>query len=141
MALKITKIKIWSTEIKDHPGAAAEKLRVLANAGADLKFVLARRQPDKPGKGILFLSPVQGKKQERAAKSAQIRPASNLVGLRVEGPNKKGLGYQMTHALAQMHINLRGLVASVLGNKFVLFFAFDTPSQAEQGIKALRKMR
>lgn len=141
MALQIEKIKVWSTELEDRAGAVAEKLSVLADAGTNLKFVLARRQPDKPGKGLLFVYPLQGKKQEAAARKAQFSATTDLVGVRVEGTNKPGLGYRMTAAIARAGINLRGLAASVIGNKFTVFFAFDNLSDADLGIKELRKVK
>lgn len=141
MAHKITKLKVWLTELDDRAGAMSEKLSVLADAKADLKFVLARRRPDMPGKGILFVSPVQGKKQEEAARSAQFVLTTDLVGVRVEGANKAGLGYRLTDALAKAGINLRGLMASVIGNKFSVFMAFDNDADAERGIKELRKVK
>jgi len=116
-------------------------LSILAEAGADLKFVLARRQPDKPGKGILFVSPIQGKKQEEAARTAQLSVTSELVGVRVEGANKAGLGHHLTDTLARAGINLRGLMAAVTGNKFAAFLAFDNLPDAELGIKELRKVK
>lgn len=141
MAHKITKIKVWSTELEDKPGSVAEKLKILAEAKVDLKFIFARRRPESPGKGLLFVSPIQGKKQEDAARAAQFSVASDLVGVRVEGTNKSGIGYRFTKALAEAGINLRGLTASVIGNKFSIVFAFDNEANAEQGIQELRKVK
>ena len=52
----IEKIAIWSAEMEDQAGATAGLLKALSNAGADLQFALARRQPDKPGKGARVLA-------------------------------------------------------------------------------------
>lgn len=141
MAHKINKIKVWSTELEDRAGALAEKLSVFADTKADLKFVLARRQPDKPGKGLLFIYPLQGKKQEAAARAAHFSVTTDLVAVRVEGANKTGLGYRLTHALAKAGINLRGLTGSVIGKNFSLFLAFDNEADAARGMKELRKVR
>ena len=138
---KITKVPVWSVELDDRAGSLSEKLNGLAGAKADLKFVLARRKPDAPGKGILFVAPVSGKKLEEAARSAGFSLAGDVVGVRVEGTNKAGLGYRLAHAVAGAGINLRGLFASVIGNKFTAFFAFDNSADADAGIQSLRKVK
>jgi len=66
---------------------------------------------------------------------------SSLIALRVEGSNKKGLGQKMTGALASAGINLRGFVATVIGSKFVAYFAFDNPMDADRGVKELRRVK
>ena len=48
-ALTVTKMDVWIAEIPDQPGGLAGKLQSLADAGANLDFAVARRQPDKPG--------------------------------------------------------------------------------------------
>ena len=56
MALKIANVDVWAATIKDRPGGVAEKLAALSKAGANLAFVIARRQADKPGKGVVFVT-------------------------------------------------------------------------------------
>lgn len=46
----------------DETGALDRILGALAEAGADLECVIARRPPDHPGTGLVYLTPVQGKK-------------------------------------------------------------------------------
>ena len=60
MALKVDKVDVWATTIEDRPGSLASKLNVLTQAGADLEFIIARRSPDKPGMGVLFVTPLKG---------------------------------------------------------------------------------
>jgi hypothetical protein len=62
MSLKVTKMDVWSGEIQDQPGSLAGVLRKLADANADLEMVVARRQPDRSGAGMVFLAPVKGRK-------------------------------------------------------------------------------
>jgi len=56
MAVQITKVDVWVGEIADRPGGLAEKLEVVAKAGASLEFVIARRQPDKPGTAVVVVT-------------------------------------------------------------------------------------
>ena len=104
MAYSIRKVDVWAAEIDDRPGGLAEKLAALAKAGASLEFIIARRAPDKPGRGVVFLTPVKGAKQKQAASEAGFGTTSSLQSVRVEGPDRPGLGTKMTRALADAGI-------------------------------------
>ena len=138
MSLKVTKMDVWSGEIQDQPGALSGVLRQLADANADLEMVVARRQPDRPGAGIVFLAPVKGRKATAAAAVAGLSPAPGVAALRVEGTNRPGLGAKMTGAIADSGVNLRGLSAAVLGSRFVAYMAFDSAEDADKAAKAIK---
>jgi hypothetical protein len=138
MAYTVAKVEIWTGEIEDQPGGLAAKLEALANAGADLDVVIARRQPGAAGKGVVFLGPVSGARAKKAAAGVGLTRTSELVALRVEGPNKPGEGHRLARLLADAGLNLRGLSASVLGNKFVMFVAFDNDADATKAARLLR---
>jgi hypothetical protein len=141
MSLRVSKVMIWSVELEDRPGAAADKLQTLAQAKTDLQFVLARRQAGQFGKGVLFVSPIRGSKQEEAASRAGFAVDMDLVAVRVDGDNKPGLGNRMMQAIGQAGINLRGFSALVTGKKFAAFIAFDNTTDADRGLAALRKIK
>jgi len=84
-------------------------------------MVVARRQPDKPGAGIVFLAPLKARKTTEAAAMAGLRPATDMAALRVEGTDRPGLGAKMTSAIADAGINIRGLSAAALGSRFVAY--------------------
>jgi len=140
MALEVSRIDIWVAGIEDRPGGLAEKLAALAAAGAQLQFVLARRAPDKPGSAVVFLTPVKGSRQIKAAKEAGFHKSQSLRALRVEGRDKPGLGAAITQALADAGINLRGLSAAVVGRRFVLHLALDSSADATKAARILRRM-
>jgi len=102
--------------------------------------VLARRAPETPGRGVVFVSPVRGVRRAAAAKKAGFRKSRSVCGLRVEGPDRPGLGAKLTGALAEAGINLRGLSAGVIGRRFVLHVALDRPGDAGKAKRALRKV-
>ena len=141
MSQKVSKLKIWSADLDDQPGSVSEKLDALAAAGANLEFVFARRRPESPGKGLIYVSPIKGKKQTDAARAAYFTETSELAVLKVEGSNRPGLAHRMTEAVAKAGINLRGLTATVFGSKYVAFLAFDTYNDAERGFKEIRKVK
>ena len=72
MGFKLDRVHVWSGEIADQPGGMAGKLALLAQAGANLEYIFTQRQPDKPGTGILYIAPVSGAVQVRAAKAAGL---------------------------------------------------------------------
>lgn len=137
MPYTINTVDVWAGTVADRPGGAAEKLSALSEAGANLEFVIARR--DKPGKGILFCAPLKGASQTRAAKRAGLSKAESLRSLRVEGPDKAGLGATMTGALADAGVNVRGISAAALGKRAVVYFAFDSPKEASRGRQVIKK--
>ena len=140
MALKVKKVDVWAGAVLDRPGSLSKKLAALAAGGANLQFVMARRAPDKPGMGVVFITGVQGARQAKAAREAGLIRTKTLASLRVEGPDRKGLGAKMTCALAQAGINLRGLSAAAVGGKFIAFLALDNTADANKAARALRKV-
>jgi hypothetical protein len=138
MSLKVSKIDVWSGEIQDQPGGLAGVLRQLAATNANLEMVVARRQADKPGSGIVFLAPVKGRKASEAAAMAGLGPAPGVAALRVEGTDRPGLGATMTNAVAEAGVNVRGLSAAALGSRFVAYLAFDGAEDAEKAARAIK---
>jgi len=140
MKLKVAHVDVWAASIEDKPGGVAEKLAPLAEKGANLEFVIARRAPEKPGSGVVFVTPVKGAALIRAAKKAGFIKAESLRSVRVEGPDKAGLGAMLTQKLAEAGINLRGLSAAVVGRRFVLYLAVDDQAEATKAMRLLRRM-
>ncbi|KPK42224.1 MAG: amino acid-binding protein [Planctomycetes bacterium SM23_25] len=137
MALDVTQVEVWAATIKDRPGGLAEKLDALAAAGANLGFVIARRTPDKPGEGVVFVTPIEGAAVE-AAKAAGFTIAGSLRSLRVEAPDAPGLGARITGAVAAAGVNLRGISAAAIGNRCVCYLAFDSPQDSAKAKDALK---
>ena len=139
MAYAINKVDVWVGEITDRPGGLSTKLAALNSAGANLSFVIARRAPDKPGTGVVFVTPITGAKQKTAARAAGFQTTDSIHSVRVEGPDRAGLGITMTRALADGGINLRGISGAAVGRRAVTYFAFDNALDAATAIRILRK--
>ena len=90
-----------------------------------------------PGAGVLFVAPVTGAAQVRAAKSAGMSETDNPVVRRIEGDNEAGLAHQLTQQWALAGISLHGLTLAVLGNKFVGYAVFDTVADANRAAQIL----
>jgi hypothetical protein len=138
MPLTITKVELWVAEMADQPGGLADKLAGLATAGVDLEFLIARRQPDRPGTGIIFASGISGVKGTKAAAAAGFTKSATIGGLRVEGPNKAGAVHKIVRAIADAGINLRGVSASTVGRRFIAFVAFDSAADAARAAKLIK---
>ena len=139
MAYTVKKVDVWAGEIADRPGGLASTLAAMNKAGANIEFVVARRAPDKPGTGVVFLTPLKGVKQKTAAQQAGLATSAGLHSVRVEGPDRAGLGAKMTDALAGAGINVRGISAAALGRRAVSYLAFDSAEDAEAAVKILKK--
>ena len=137
MGFKLERVHIWSGEIADTAGGMASKLAPLAEVGANLEYISTRRLPDRPGTGVLFVAPVTGAVQVRAARTAGLSESHQTIVLRVEGDNEAGLGYRLTQQWATAGINLQGLTMAVLGNKFVGYAAFDSVADANRAAQIL----
>lgn len=137
MELLIEKEDVWVASIEDRPGGLAGKLSPLADAGADLDFIIARRSPEKAGAGVVFVTPIRGDRETRAATAVGFSVSSHMHALRVEGPNVPGMAARVTRRLADAGLNLRGLSAAVIGTRFVLHLAFDTEQDATKARNVL----
>jgi len=138
MAMDVKRVDVWAASLKDRPGALAEKLSALHEAGANLGFVIARRT--RKNEGVVFTTPLKGAKQLAAARKAGFRKTRSLHSVRAEGPDKPGAGAAITEALAEAGINLRGLSAAALGKRFVCHLAFDETADATKAARLLKKL-
>jgi hypothetical protein len=140
MKLKVSRVDVWAAGIADRPGGLANKLEPLARVRANLEFVIARRAPERPGTGVVFVTPLRGAKQERAAAKNDFVKTDSLHSLRIEGRDQPGIGAKVTRTLASAHVNLRGLSAAAIGKKFVAYLALDSAADAAKAAKALKAL-
>ena len=137
MSFKWDRVHVWSCEVVDEPGATAAKLSALAQAGANLEYISTQRLPNKPGRGILYVAPLTGPAQLRAAKAADLHEVDLPVVHRIEGDNEAGLGHRITQQWELANITLSGLTMCVLGKKFVGYVAFDSIADANRAAQIL----
>jgi len=140
MKLKVSRTEMWTASIEDRPGGAAARLEPLAKAGANLEFAFARRTPEQPGSGVLFVCPVKGAKVLKAAQEAGLAKADNLHSVRIEGTDQPGVTARIARAMANAGICFRALSASAVGKKFVSYLALDTAEDAAKAVSVLKKL-
>ena len=128
---------VWAATIEDKSGALAFVLAELREAGADLQFIIARRA--EPGKGVVFVTPLQGDRELAVAAQVGFNVAYTLHSVRIMGRDRPGIGAELTQKLADGGINLRGFSASVIGTQFLAYAAVDSLDDANKAIEILEK--
>jgi len=139
MDLLVEHVDVWAASIQDKPGALATVLAELRESGADLQFIIARRAPEAPGKGVVFVTPLQGDREIAAAAQLGFNVTRTVHSVRVMGPDRRGIAAELTRKLADKGINLRGFSASVIGTQFVAYVAVDSREDATRAVEILEK--
>ena len=139
MDLIVKRVEVWAASIKDQVGGLARKLRGLKEAGADLDFVIARRTPEDPGKGVVFVAPLRGDREIAAATNLGFNVTRSVYSIRVDGDNKPGLAADATQIFADAGITLRGFSAAVIGSRFIFYIGFDSKDDAKKAVELLQQ--
>lgn len=140
MDLIVERVDVWAASIKDEPGGLAQMLTCLRDAGANPNFILARRSPEKPGLGVVFVTPLRGDREISAASTLGFNVTNSVKSVRVEGTNKHGVAAKLTEKLAAAGINLRGFSAAVSGARFIMYIGLDSAEDAEKALTILRQV-
>ena len=141
MDFQLHRVQVWSAEIPDRPGGAAGVLAPLAEAGVNLEFIWTRRLTEAPGKGVIFVAPITGATQTKAAHAAGFEKTADMVLLRIDGSDRPGLGHYLASCLATAGLNLRGLSMSAISGKFVAYVACDNAEDTTKAVQALAALQ
>lgn len=141
MDFLVEHVDVWAARITDDPGALAGILTPLSKAGADLDFVIGRRSPERPGEGVVFVTPIRGDAEISAAGMLGFNLTSSINTIRVQGENKPGAAATVAERIGRAGINVRGFSAAVIGSRFIAYVGFDTAEDAEKAVHALKKQR
>jgi len=139
MELIVERVDVWAASITDEAGSLARLLTGLKEAGADLDLILARRAPEKPGTGVVFVTPLRGDREVATAAELGFNVTKSVNSVRVEGENKPGVAAELTQKLAAAGINLRGLSVAVIGARFILYIGLHTAADAVKAVNILQK--
>lgn len=135
MSYGIKKADVWAGDFVNRPGMLARVLEALTSAGAQLDLVIGREISARTSR--IYVAPLTTKKQKNAALEVGLVSAPGMFSLRVEGPDRAGLGADMARALAAADINIRGVTAGTVGRKFVCYFGFKSEAELLAAKKAL----
>lgn len=137
MDLLVERVDVWAATVPDKPGGLAATLDALQQAGANLQFVVARRAPESPGHGVIFVTPLQNGREIRAASQVGFNVAQSQHAIRIFGRDRPGIAAELTSRMAEGGINLRGFSASVIGHQFVAYVAVDSQADADRAMRLL----
>jgi hypothetical protein len=138
MPYMIKMVEVWAADVLDRPGMLARILEALTEAGAQLEFLIARRVTEKTSR--VFVAPLRGKKQRQAATEVGLVPAVRMHSLRIDGPDRRGLGAELARAVAAAGINIRGASAATIGRRSVFYLAFQAEDEARAAANAIRRL-
>ena len=138
MKVDVSRVDVWVAGIDDQPGGLAEKLDILAQADVDLEFIIARRSSSTPGTGVVFVTPIKGPRQIRAARKVGFEKTKSLHAIRVATGNKPGFSAELTKKLAEAGINLRGFSGATIGNRAAIYLGFDSDADAGKALRLLK---
>lgn len=139
MDMLVDRVDVWTASIADKPGGLSRTLKGVYEAGADLDFVVARRAPDTPGTGAVFLTPIRGDREVEAASTLGFNLASSVDSVRVEGDNLPGAAVNIADVIANADINIRSFSAAVMGPRYIAYIGFDSSSDADRAAKVLQE--
>jgi hypothetical protein len=138
--LLVEREDVWAAGIDDRPGALGATLSALSAAGADLDFIIVRRAPEKPGTGVVFVTPLRGDREVRAATAVGFSVTSKLHSVRIEGQSQPGIAATLAKAIGDAGINMRGFSGATLGTRFVAHVGLDSAEDANAVIEVLSKL-
>jgi hypothetical protein len=138
MRMDVDRVDVWAANMEDRPGGLAEKLDALAQANIDLEFVNARRAPDQPGQGVVFVMPIKGPRKIRAARKAGFEKTKSLHGIRIATGNKPGFSSELARDIAEAGINLRAFSGASISNRAIFYLAFDTDADVSKVLRIIK---
>jgi hypothetical protein len=127
-------VDVWSASVTDKTGGLSWLLKGLDEAGADFNFILARRSPENPGSGVVFVTPIIGDREVKAASTLGFSLTRSVAAVRFEADDKPGASARLTGMIADAGINIRGLSVAVIGTRFVAYIGFDCSEDAEKAV-------
>jgi len=139
MDLNVERVEVWAASIRDEVGGLAHLLAGLRDAGADLDFIISRRTPEKPGGGVVFVTPLRGDREIAAAANLGFNVTRSIRSIRVEGDNRPGITAELTTKLAAAGINLKGLSVAVIGSRFILYIGLDSSQDTKKALEILQQ--
>jgi hypothetical protein len=134
----VERVDVWSASITDKTGGLSWLLKGMDEAGADFNFIIARRTPENPGSGVVFVTPIRGDREVKAASTLGFSVTRSVAAVCIEADNKPGATARLTGLIADAGINIRGLSVAVIGTRSVAYIGFDSSNDAETAVSTLQ---
>ena len=130
----IERVDVWSASVADKTGGLSWLLKGMDEAGADFNFIIARRTPENPGSGVVFVTPIRGDREVKAASTLGFSLTRSVDAVCFEADNTPGAAARLTGLIADAGINIRGLSVAVIGTRFVAYIGFDSTNDTETAV-------
>ncbi len=137
MAFEISRTDVWAGEIDIHPGALARQLEALRKAGVNLESAIVRPAAPLSSGGVLFVAPLVGPEQTRAAEKVGLRKTASIHAVRIAGPDRPGLLAEIARLLTDANLNIAGLSAASIADRGVHYFRFECAADAVRAVEVL----
>ena len=134
----VERVDVWSASIADKTGGLSWLLKGMDEAGADFNFIIARRSPENPGSGVVFVTPIRGDREIKAASTLGFSITRSVAAVCFEADNTPGATARLTALIADAGINIRGLSVAVIGTRFIAYIGFDSNDDAETAVSIFR---
>jgi hypothetical protein len=139
MAVRIRRVKMWRTSIRNRPGVLASTLEPLAQAGADLSVVMKYSLSSRSRRATVEILAGSARRTTLAAHAAGFTLSPTPV-LLVKGNNRPGLAYAVTTAIAWAGITVRFLSAQVVDQRYSAILGFRTEEDTIKARSLIRKV-
>ena len=126
MELLLEKEDVWVASLDDNPGALGAMLGLLADAGANLDFMIARRAPEEPGSAVVFVTPLRTDPEIQAGDEAGFSVTRKTHSVRVQGRDEPGVAARIAKAIGEAGFNMAGFSCAKRGAAFVAHIRLDT---------------
>lgn len=140
MKVTTTPLEVWSTEFDDQGGGLARALRAISEFGVNLEYVATQQNPEKPGKGILYVASADRRVYLDRVTDVGLQRVSQHSVLRIEGHDEPGAAGKLARAIDEAGVAVASFSGTVEGQRFICYAEFksvEDRAKADTTLKAL----
>jgi hypothetical protein len=137
--MTVKTVQLWVLRGGDRKGLLADALEPLAEAGVNLRLVMAYRFSEELDRAAVEVFPIDGQTAEAAARKLGFEP-SDTPCLLVEGEDRRGLGARMARAISDAGVSMAFLMEESVGRKFSAAIGFTSDQDAATAAKAIKAL-
>lgn len=140
MKVTTTPIEVWSTEFDDQGGGLARALRAISEFGVNLEYVVAQRNRDRPGKGILYVASADRQVYLDRVTDVGLQRVSPHSLLRIEGHDEPGAAAKVARAIDEAGVAVASFSGTAEGQRFICYAEFESTEDRAKAHTALKAL-
>ena len=125
MAYTISKVDVWAADIANRAGTLAGVYRIHVGFRCHAR-IHDRTESERPHVTCVHRADQRCQALSEPPGRPGCNRAKGMHSLRIEGPDRRGLGAKITRAVAEKGINLRGASAAAIGKRAVFHIAVES---------------